>query len=113
MSAGVATGLATVPGVTTVRRLAGADRYLTAAAINQDAFTTAATTYLANGTNFPDALVGSALAGWKDSPLYLSPQACLSPAASAGLDRHGSTNLTLLGDVNALSANVANLQLCS
>jgi putative cell wall-binding protein/peptidoglycan/xylan/chitin deacetylase (PgdA/CDA1 family) len=113
VSAGIANGLATVPGVTIVRRLAGADRYLTAAAINQDAFTTAATTYLANGTNFPDALVGSALAGWKDSPLYLSPQACLAPAAAAGLDRHGSTNLTLFGDVNALSANVANLQVCS
>jgi putative cell wall-binding protein/peptidoglycan/xylan/chitin deacetylase (PgdA/CDA1 family) len=110
---GVATGLRAVPGVTTVQRFGGADRYLTAALINQDTFTTATTTYLASGADFPDALVGSALAGWKDSPLYLSQQSCLSAAASDGLDRHESTNLTLLGGTPSLSADVAALKVCN
>jgi putative cell wall-binding protein/peptidoglycan/xylan/chitin deacetylase (PgdA/CDA1 family) len=113
VSAGVATGLGAVPGVTSVQRFGGADRYLTAALINQNAFTTTATTYVASGSNFPDALVGSALAGWKDSPIYLSQQQCLSAPASDGLDRHESTNMTLFGDTNALGSNVANLQVCN
>jgi putative cell wall-binding protein/peptidoglycan/xylan/chitin deacetylase (PgdA/CDA1 family) len=112
VSAGIVNGLAATPGVTAVQRFAGADRYGTAAAINQDAFGAASTTYLASGENFPDALVGSALAGWKDAPLYLSPQSCLAKPASDGLDRHASTNLTLFGSTASLSASVANLQLC-
>jgi putative cell wall-binding protein/peptidoglycan/xylan/chitin deacetylase (PgdA/CDA1 family) len=113
VSTGVSTGLRAVPGVTSVLRFGGADRYQTAALINQDAFTTATTTYVASGSNFPDALVGSALAGWKGSPIYLSQQQCLSAPASDGLDRHESTTMTLFGDTNALGTNVANLQVCN
>jgi putative cell wall-binding protein/peptidoglycan/xylan/chitin deacetylase (PgdA/CDA1 family) len=113
VSAGVATGLQAVPGVTSVQRFGGADRYATAALINQNAFTTTSGIYVATGANFPDALAGSALAGWKEAPLYLSQQQCLSAPASDGLDRHESTTMTLFGDANALSANVANLQVCN
>ncbi|WP_308797053.1 cell wall-binding repeat-containing protein [Agromyces silvae] len=113
VTAQIETALGTVPGVTSVQRLAGPDRYATAAAINKDAFATVPTTYLASGENFPDALVGSALAGWKNAPIYLSPNACLGTAASAGLNLHESSNLTLFGSAATLSANVANLQVCN
>jgi len=113
VSAGIANSLRTVPGVATVQRFGGADRYLTAALINQNAFTTSAAMYLATGMNFPDALVGSAYAGWKDAPLYLSAPGCLAVPASDGLDRHESTNLTLFGGTTVLSTNVANLQVCN
>jgi putative cell wall-binding protein/peptidoglycan/xylan/chitin deacetylase (PgdA/CDA1 family) len=113
VGAGVATGLQAVPGVTSVQRYGGADRFLTAALINQNAFTTSTTTYVATGSNFPDALVGSALAGWKEAPLYLSAQQCLAASASEGLDRHESTNMTLFGGTSVLSTNVANLQVCN
>lgn len=109
----IVSALGTVPGVTSVQRLAGPDRYATAAAINKDAFGAVPTTYLASGENFPDALVGSALAGWKDAPIYLSPNACLGTAASAGLDLHQSTNLTLFGSTATLSANVSDLKVCN
>ena len=39
-----------------VERVSGANRYATSAAVSADAFATASTVFLANGTTFPDAL---------------------------------------------------------
>ncbi|MFD4422160.1 cell wall-binding repeat-containing protein [Agromyces sp. NPDC058484] len=55
----------------TVSRYAGADRYSTGVEINQAAFPSASTVYLAVGTGFADALAGGALAGATNSPLFL------------------------------------------
>ena len=113
VSSGIEADAGTLAGVT-VQRIAGADRYATAAAINTNAFTpTEATSYIAVGNNFADALVGAALAGWKDGPLYLTPTECLSPHAASGIRRMGSTTVTLFGGTAVLSPNVASLTVCS
>jgi peptidoglycan-N-acetylglucosamine deacetylase len=57
---------------TTPRRLAGPDRYATAAAVVQDAFPgTVDTVYVATGVNFPDALAGGAAAAVAQAPVLL------------------------------------------
>lgn len=113
VSTGIENALKAKAGVTTVKRNGGANMYGTAAAINQDAFTTSrSTAYLAVGTNFPDALVGAALAGSKDVPLYLTPSTCVDTAALADFKRLGTTKVWLLGGPLALSDSVARLVPC-
>jgi putative cell wall-binding protein/peptidoglycan/xylan/chitin deacetylase (PgdA/CDA1 family) len=112
VSTGIENALKSVPGVTTVKRNSGADRYATAVAINFDAFATSSTAYLAVGTSFPDAMAGAALAGWKNAPLYLSTTTCLPAAVSTEMLRLGATSLVLLGGTAVLSDNVYNLVGC-
>ena len=113
VSAGIERDLATVPGMLTVKRNSGPDRYATAAAINFDAFATTSTVYLAVGTNFPDAMAGAALAGWKNAPLYLSPTSCLERTVAPEMARFGATSLVLFGGTSVLSDNVFNLGACT
>ncbi len=113
VSTSIEADAATVAGVTTVQRLAGPDRYATAAVVNADAFTSAPTSYLAVGTGFADALVGAALAGWKGGPLFLTPTACLSTHAAAGIGNVGSSNVVLFGGTAVLGPNVENLVPCA
>ena len=112
LSAGIEAAAGLVPGVTAVHRQSGGDRYATAAAINLDAFATSAISYLAAGTGFPDALVGAALAGWKNAPLYLSPQNCVEAGAFAGIQRLGSTTVVLFGGTAVLGDAVSTLSRC-
>ncbi|WP_127794152.1 cell wall-binding repeat-containing protein [Agromyces sp. LHK192] len=100
-----------IPGVA-VTRLAGPDRYATASAIVLDSFGAAPTSYLATGSNFPDALVGAALAGWKDAPIHLTPGECLAPTAATGLEHLESDALVLFGGEASLGADVAALRVC-
>ncbi|MDQ1539977.1 MAG: hypothetical protein QOH29_703, partial [Actinomycetota bacterium] len=62
-----------LPGVT-IARLAGPDRFATAAAVSQAAFPSggAGGVVLADGGNYPDALVGAPLAAVKNAPLLLT-----------------------------------------
>ena len=110
VSTGIETALR-LPGIT-VQRNSGADRYATAAAINLDAFASSDTVFLAVGTNFPDALVGAAVAGWKNSALYLTGTTCLDANAVAGIARLGATKLSLLGGTSVLSDAVMSRQAC-
>ena len=110
VSTGIETALR-LPGIT-VQRNSGADRYATAAAINLDAFASSDTVFLAVGTNFPDALVGAAVAGWKNSALYLTGTTCLDANAVVGIARLGATKLSLLGGTSVLSDAVMSQQAC-
>ncbi|MBG6059200.1 putative cell wall-binding protein/peptidoglycan/xylan/chitin deacetylase (PgdA/CDA1 family) [Cryobacterium sp. MP_M5] len=112
VSTGIETAAKAVTGVTTVKRNAGSNRYGTAAAINQDAFLTSDTAYVATGQNFPDALVGGAVAGGKDSPLYLSPTECFDKTALAEIQRLGATKVVLFGGPPALGPNVLSMTSC-
>lgn len=64
-------------------RLAGADRYGTSLVINEfnwstDDGATSVYAFVTNGTNFPDALSGAALAGGRwGAPLYAVPPTCV------------------------------------
>lgn len=56
-----------------IERLAGRDRYETAALILAKFFPEIDKMYLATGTNFPDALAGAAMAACEETPLLLVP----------------------------------------
>lgn len=56
---------------TTIKRLAGEDRFETASAVINEFATSPNTLYLANGFNFSDALAGSALAAKTGAPILL------------------------------------------
>lgn len=67
----------------TVTRIAGADRYETAAGVAGRFFAAATTSWLATGASYPDALAAAPLAGMTDAPLLLTRTTTL-PAPTAG-----------------------------
>jgi putative cell wall-binding protein len=71
VSAGVASQLARYTRTGSVTRLAGSDRYGTAAAVAQQ-FGTATSVYVPSGENFPDALAAAAVAGAAGVPVLLT-----------------------------------------
>lgn len=91
-----------------VRRLAGPDRFATAAAISADAYGSAGTVYLANGLDFPDALAGGAAAGHVLAPVLLTTQTTLPSATRSELIRLGPTEIVVLGGTGAVADSVLN-----
>lgn len=86
------------------RRLAGGDRYQTAALVAAELPST--TAVLASGTAFPDALAASvpaAVAGW---PVLLTEAAALPAATAAGLERGGYERVVLVGGAQAAGPQV-------
>ncbi|WP_437584410.1 cell wall-binding repeat-containing protein [Paramicrobacterium sp. CJ85] len=60
-----------------VKRLAGADRYATAAAINSAYFSSSSSAYVATGATYADALTGGVAAARSGSALYITTQKCM------------------------------------
>jgi SpoIID/LytB domain protein len=85
--------------VTTVRRVAGPDRYATAAAVAGLFPAGARAVYLASGQDYPDALVGAAVAGSRGVPVLLTSNATLRTAAAGALDRVSPKEILALGGV--------------
>lgn len=89
-------------------RLAGSDRYATAAAVAHYAFSCGASTaIIATGDNFPDALAGSYLAGSQAAPILLTTTS--APVPQPTLDALSTLkvkNVILLGGYDAISPNV-------
>ncbi len=112
-AASVTDGLfAGVDAVTDAVRLAGANRYDTARAVNADAFATAEHAFFTTGVNYPDALAGSAWAGSLGAPLFAVTQNCVPGGVLDQLDALGVTHVTLLGGEPSLSASVFALARC-
>jgi putative cell wall-binding protein len=89
-------------------RVAGADRYGTAADAATDAYPDgSANVVLASGERFPDALAGGGLAGSLDAPILLTMQNTLPAATIAALDELDAENVTILGGTEAVSPAVA------
>lgn len=86
-----------------VQRLAGTDRYDTAAAVSRLYPTGRQTAYLASGQTFPDALAGAALAGHRRAPLLLTRQAGLDATTRAELLRLAPREIVVLGGRSAVS----------
>ena len=88
-------------------RLAGANRYATAATVAQamvDRFASPATTaLLASGEVFADALAGGVLSGVRQAPILLTPQAALADESEGFLVKHSKT----VGTVIALGGSAA------
>ena len=108
VSAGVATAL---DAFTTgpVTRLAGqTNRYQTAAAISQFAFPTSETAFVANGTNFPDALAGGPSGGAYGGPVLLTTPTSAQPAMLQELQRLQPSRIFILGGTSSVSQTVVN-----
>lgn len=95
-----------------VVRLAGVDRYETAALINANSFWRSDFALLATGTNFPDALAAASLAGVIGAPVVLTPPQCLSDSAAMSLLTLRVAGITLVGGETTLSPDVEGLWVC-
>jgi putative cell wall-binding protein len=118
------TSLQSIPGLN-VTRVSGADRFATSQAVTDDAFPSSITSaetgdpftpptyaFLALGTNFPDALSGSALAGDLGAPLYVIPSNCIPQSILQDIQNLQVTQVVLLGGDASLSSGVANFTSC-
>lgn len=108
----VETYLNTTYGDPNVTRLAGADRYDTAAKIATWGVNNAGLGWnrvaIATGTNFPDALAGGVLQGRVDSVMLLTKSDALDPFTAAALSAHKTdiTSVTFFGGLGALPQTV-------
>jgi putative cell wall-binding protein len=112
VSTGVETSLRQVPGVTSVVRAAGTDRYLTSASVVKHIFSSAQRAFYAVGTNYADALAGAALAGAVGAPLYVVRRTCVPTQVRDQVAAFGTTGFTLLGGSAVLADAVAASTLC-
>jgi putative cell wall-binding protein len=91
-----------------VVRVAGADRFSTAAAVSQYAFGGgAATVYIATAFRFPDALAGGPFAGRTPGPVLLTSQSALPAATVSEIRRLGVTKAVVLGGTAVVGPDVA------
>lgn len=91
----------------TVDRIAGSDRFKTAAAVAAK-FATADTVYIANGLNYPDALSAAPAAGSQDAPLLLTMPTDLPAATAAQLTRLQPDTVYIAGGTGVVSSTVRN-----
>lgn len=91
-----------------ITRLGGTTRYDTSMSICKNFNLNSNTAVLANGTNFPDALSGSALAAKLDAPIILTDGSDISNQKTF-IDEKGYTNITLLGGIGSIDLPVGYL----
>jgi len=90
-----------------VSRLAGPDRYRTAAAISKDGFNPGVpVVYVATGLNFPDALAGGATAALKDGPVLLVSGTSIPKATDDELTRLKPKRIVVLGGTAVMPESV-------
>ncbi len=95
-------------GETEIKRLAGNDRYATAAAISKMRFAGGASTvFIATGGSFPDALAGSPAAARLNGPILLTDPGRLPAATAAEVDRLNPSRIIILGGAASVGGNVA------
>lgn len=92
------------------KRLGGSDRYETNRIINNEFAESLNfnTVYLAAGSNFPDAVSGSALAAKNNSPIILTGTNSISTDTINFLKSKGVQHVVFLGGIGAISKNVEN-----
>lgn len=88
-----------------VVRIAGQDRYETAAKVALASFDPddVDVVYLATGQNFPDALAGGPLAAANDAPILLTPSGELTKVTADALATLGPTMVVGLGGTSAIN----------
>ena len=107
VSAAVASRLATYATSGSVVRLAGADRYATAARVSSATFAPGVpVVYVSTGTSFPDALAGGVAAGRQGGPVLLVAPTSLPGATRAELQRLRPARIVVLGGTSAVSDGV-------
>lgn len=89
-------------------RVAGADRYATAALLARAVWPDAASVvHLATGRDFPDALAGIAVSARAGGPLLLTEPGCLPAPTESELDRLQPTTVVVLGGTGTVSEAAA------
>ncbi|MEA3511658.1 MAG: cell wall-binding repeat-containing protein, partial [Actinomycetota bacterium] len=90
-----------------VIRLAGSDRYATAAAVSKWHFTNGASTvYVATGLKFLDALIAGPRAAAENAPLLLVNSTAVPPATATELGRLSPDRIVLIGSAGVVSDGV-------
>jgi putative cell wall-binding protein len=93
---------------TAVSRIAGTDRYATAAAISRARFAPGVgVAYVATGTTFPDALAGAAAAAHEAAPVLLTARDAVPQPSQDELARLRPARIVLLGGPGVISDAVA------
>jgi hypothetical protein len=91
-----------------VTRLAGPDRYATAAAVSKAVFAAGVpVAYVATGGNFPDALAAGPAAARQGGPLLLVSHTAVPSATAGELERLKPGRIVLVGGDAAVSSSVA------
>jgi putative cell wall-binding protein len=109
--AGLLAGLAPLGATATgyapsVTRLAGPDRYATAAAVAATYASPQATVFVATGLGFADALSGAPVAGHLGAPLLLVSPSSVPASVRTQLQRLKPTSIVILGGPGAVSGAV-------
>ncbi len=101
-------GTTTLFDVSTVapQRIGGFDRYDTAAQIAREFGSDVPVAYVASGENFPDALVGAALAGAGDAPVVLTRSDRAPDRSLDALEALDPEQIVVLGGAKAIEASV-------
>lgn len=89
-----------------VTRLAGADRYGTAAAAAMTYPSGVQVAFVAAGTDFPDAIAGSSRAGALNAPVLLTRPGDLPTSTAAALTHLNPANIVVLGGPSAVTDTV-------
>ncbi len=90
-------------------RIAGADRYATAAAIANNAFQPGIdVAYVATGTAFADALAAAAVAGAQHAPVLLVTATAIPTSTSTAIARLQPNRIVVVGGQAAVSDSVVN-----
>lgn len=113
VSTGIQRSLENRAGATTVLRLGGANRFLTAQAVNSQVFPFADSAFVTTAFGFADALSISAVAGVVGAPLLLATPACIPYDELTHETRLGVSTYWIIGGTGALSSAVENLTSCS
>ncbi len=91
-----------------VTRLAGRDRYATAANMSAASFNSGVSVaYVATGLNFPDALTGASVAGTADGPILLVSAKAIPAVTAAELSRLAPGRIVVLGGTAVVTDAVA------
>jgi putative cell wall-binding protein len=92
-----------------VTRLAGPDRYATAAAISTALWATSDVVYITTGLNFPDGIAGGAGAAVMDAPILLVQTNGVPAPVVAEIQRLQASRVVLLGGSAVVSDTVMSL----
>lgn len=90
-----------------IQRLAGANRYATAARIAGQQFASSDKAVLMSGQDFPDALAGGLYAASQNVPALLTPADHLAEETLAALDQLAVNEVEIIGGEKAISPAVA------
>ncbi len=95
-----------------VKRLAGKDRYATAAAINSAYFSSSSAAYVATGANYADALTGGVAAARSGSAMYITTQKCMPASIRSAALKQAPTSVHVIGGPLVISSHSARFGGC-